>query len=116
MAQVVLNLCLNACDAMPRGGQLLLETDAVGGGPGRPSGGYVRLRVSDTGEGMPPEVRARVFEPFFTQKRPGAGTGLGLAIVAGIVRQHGGWVECASTVGQGTRFEVYFPAVTVGRH
>jgi PAS domain S-box-containing protein len=103
VTQVLLNLCLNARDAMPHGGRLLLETDAVTLGPdqaalhpgGRP-GGFVRLSVSDTGAGIPPEVRARVFEPFFTTKGPGQSTGLGLAIVADVARRHGGWVECVS--------------------
>jgi hypothetical protein len=114
--QVLLNLCLNARDAMPRGGTLTLEAEEVVVSPdaalphpdARP-GVFVRLRAEDTGEGMPPEVQARVFEPFFTTKRPGKGTGLGLAIVAGVVRQHGGWVTCASAVGRGTRFDVYLP-------
>jgi PAS domain S-box-containing protein len=118
MTQVLLNLCLNARDAMPDGGRLTIETADVtiedargrqylGAGPGR----FVRLRVGDTGGGMPAEVRDRIFEPFFTTKGPGRGTGLGLAMVFGIVRQHSGWVECASEVGRGTRFDVYLPRV-----
>jgi PAS domain S-box-containing protein len=113
--QVLLNLCLNARDAMPRGGTLTLEAEevAVNGEalehPDARPGLFVRLRAEDTGEGMTPEVQARVFEPFFTTKRPGQGTGLGLAIVAGVVRQHGGWVSCTSAVGRGTRFDVYLP-------
>jgi PAS domain S-box-containing protein len=113
--QVLLNLCLNARDAMPHGGTLTLEAEevVVSGEPlahpdARP-GAFVRLRAEDTGEGMPPEVQARAFEPFFTTKRPGKGTGLGLAIVAGVVRHYGGWVTCASAVGRGTRFDVYLP-------
>jgi PAS domain S-box-containing protein len=116
MTQVLLNLCINARDAMPEGGRLHLETSnvtladtaaraALGARPGT----FVRLRVSDTGCGIPPEVRDRIFEPFFTTKGPGKGTGLGLAMVFGIVQQHGGWVECASEVGRGTRFDVYLP-------
>jgi PAS domain S-box-containing protein len=116
MAQVLFNLCLNARDAMPEGGRLLLETANVTVEDdqarqqlsGRP-GPFVRLRVSDTGCGMPPEVRARIFEPFFTTKGPGKGTGLGLAMVFGIVQQHGGWVECTSAVNAGTCFDVYLP-------
>jgi signal transduction histidine kinase/CheY-like chemotaxis protein len=114
--QVLLNLCFNARDAMPRGGTLTLEAEeivvAADEAPPHPEarpGAFIRLRAEDTGEGMPPEVQARVFEPFFSTKRPGKGTGLGLAIVAGVVRQHGGWVSCASAVGRGTRFDVYLP-------
>jgi PAS domain S-box-containing protein len=116
MTQVLLNLCLNARDAMPEGGRLLLETaDAeVGEGEARPHvgarpGRFVRLRVADTGGGIPAEVRDRIFEPFFTTKGPGRGTGLGLAMVFGIVQQHKGWVECTSEVGGGTCFDVYLP-------
>jgi PAS domain S-box-containing protein len=102
--QVLMNLCLNARDAMPDGGTLTVEVD-------RPAGGrYVRLSVSDTGRGMPAEVQARIFEPFFTTKGTGQGTGLGLAVVFGIVDAHGGRIECASRPGAGTRFDVYLPA------
>jgi len=114
--QVLMNLCLNARDAMPRGGKLALETANVvidetrvrAHLEARP-GEYVRLRVRDTGEGIPDDVRPRIFEPFFTTKGPGKGTGLGLAMVYGIVRQHQGWIECHSTVGQGTHFDIYLP-------
>ncbi|HZT81820.1 MAG TPA: response regulator, partial [Gemmataceae bacterium] len=116
MTQVLMNLCLNARDAMPRGGLLYVETanvtleeaDVRRHPEGR-AGDFVRLRVLDTGQGIAPEVRARLFEPFFTTKGPGQGTGLGLAVVRGIVQQHQGWVECASAVGQGTCFDVYLP-------
>jgi PAS domain S-box-containing protein len=116
VTQVLMNLCLNARDAMPEGGRLLLEAEnavmeEVGPAPpgeARP-GTFVRLRVSDTGNGIPPDIRARIFEPFFTTKDVGKGTGLGLAIVYGIVKQHHGWVECHSKVGQGTTFTIYLP-------
>jgi PAS domain S-box-containing protein len=114
--QVLMNLCLNARDAMAEGGRLTLTTanlaldlDAVRPYPeGRP-GEFVRLRVEDSGQGMTPEVRAHLFEPFFTTKAVGKGTGLGLATVFGIVQQHRGWIACRSAVGAGTAFEVYLP-------
>jgi PAS domain S-box-containing protein len=116
MSQILMNLCLNARDAMPEGGRLRLEAHNVTLTPddvrwqldGRP-GEFVRLRVSDTGHGMTPEIRARIFEPFFTTKEPGRGTGLGLAMVFGIVRRHQGWINCDSEVGRGTRFDLYLP-------
>jgi PAS domain S-box-containing protein len=117
MAQVLLNLCLNARDAMPEGGRLRIETDELlrgcTGPDGRqygPATPFVCLRVSDTGEGMSPEIRAHIFDPFFTTKPAGRGTGLGLAVVGEVVRQHGGWVECDSSPGGGTRFQVFLPA------
>jgi PAS domain S-box-containing protein len=116
MNQVLMNLCLNARDAMPDGGRLTIETENVLVDPehvrmhmeARP-GEFVRLRVEDTGAGMPPEIRQHIFEPFFTTKEPGRGTGLGLAMVFGIVQQHQGWIECTSAPSEGTRFDVYFP-------
>jgi PAS domain S-box-containing protein len=111
MHQVLMNLCVNARDAMPQGGALRIEAANVtlDRRPDGRSGRFVRLSVSDTGRGMTEEVRARIFEPFFTTKGPGKGTGLGLAMVYGIVHQHGGWVECDSRPGSGARFDVFLP-------
>ncbi len=114
--QVLLNLALNARDAMKTGGRLLIETDDVeiseyvGASPGLQPGRYVRLRVSDNGAGMSPEVVDRAFEPFFTTKPRGEGTGLGLATVHGIVAQAGGAVHLYSEPGLGTSVSVLIPA------
>ena len=114
--QVLLNLCVNARDAMPGGGELTLAVDNVElspeeakGIPEAAPGPYVMLLVSDTGSGIPPEVLPRIFEPFFTTKDPGKGTGLGLSTIARIIRNHGGFVSVKSEVGAGTTFESYFP-------
>jgi CheY-like chemotaxis protein len=117
MMQVLLNLCLNACDAMPKGGRLEIETEqtplpageAAAKSRGR-QGEFVCLSVRDTGEGIPPEVQPCIFEPFFTTKPSGKGTGLGLAIVRDIVQFAGGWIDCTSVVGQGTCFTLWLPA------
>ncbi|HLF57608.1 MAG TPA: PAS domain S-box protein, partial [Thermoanaerobaculia bacterium] len=118
LEQVIVNLAVNARDAMPRGGRLRVATRAAEldaaacrrfpeGRPGR----YAVLSIADTGCGMTPEVRARIFEPFFTTKPQGTGTGLGLATVFGIVRQSEGQIEVESRAGAGARFDVYLPSV-----
>ncbi len=119
--QVVVNLCVNARDAMPDGGRIAMETGnctleaALRDPYGSPKAGeFVCLTVSDTGEGMSPEVREKVFEPFFTTKEVGKGTGLGLAAAYGIVKSHGGVIRVASETGQGSVFRVYLPAVPQG--
>ncbi len=116
--QVIMNLCANARDAMPRGGKLTIETRMVmlegrKDWPGRImlQGAFVLLAVSDIGVGIAPEVMDHIFEPFFTTKEVGQGTGLGLATVYGIVKQTGGHVEASSEVGRGTTFNVYLPTV-----
>ncbi len=110
---VILNLAVNARDAMPDGGDLTIETNCIDIAPGAHSdlapGSYVRLRVTDTGAGISPEVCERIFEPFFTTKPTGEGTGLGLATVYGIVKNHDGTVTVDSVVGRGSTFEVLLP-------
>ena len=119
LEQVLLNLVVNARDAMPHGGQLQIATEKItfdetcadAHAEARP-GEFVCLRVSDTGTGIAPEHLQRIFEPFFTTKEPGKGTGLGLATVYGIVKQHQGWVEVASRIGEGTTFKIFLPAIS----
>ena len=114
--QVLMNLCVNARDAMPSGGRLALatsnaqfDTEACRTRPGIAPGEFVRLTVRDTGTGMDGETLGRIFEPFFTTKPPGRGTGLGLATVYGVVKQHGGYIEVSSKMGEGTTFQLLFP-------
>jgi CheY-like chemotaxis protein len=117
--QILLNLAVNARDAMPKGGQIIIETSAVEFDDvtakqfdqGRP-GSFVCLGLTDTGCGIPPEILPRIFEPFFTTKEVGKGTGLGLATVFGIVQQHKGWIKIDTEVNRGTTFRVYLPRPT----
>lgn len=114
LQSALLNLGLNARDAMPDGGTLTFATSIVDRGPGElppelKPGSYVRIQVRDTGEGMPTEVREHIFEPFFTTKQPGKGTGLGLASVWGCVHAHGGWIDVHSEPGAGTVFTLLLP-------
>ena len=120
--QVLMNLCINARDAMPQGGVLTIEAqnreiDAPHASrhPGSNSGPYTVLSVSDTGTGISPENRQRIFEPFFTTKAVGEGTGLGLSTVMSIVKAHQGWVELESELGLGTRFHIFLPAVSTAQ-
>jgi two-component system cell cycle sensor histidine kinase/response regulator CckA len=119
LQQVLLNLAINARDAMPDGGTLILETgiatldgDEIDLQPPLPAGAYARLRASDTGEGMSAETAARIFEPFYTTKPHGQGTGLGLATVYGIVTEAGGSINVYTELGIGTTFRIYLPLVT----
>ncbi len=120
LGQILLNLVTNSMDAMPGGGTITIGTEYVEVGDGfSESYSWVKARplvcifVSDTGCGMPPEVKERIFEPFFTTKRPGKGTGLGLSVVYGLVKEHDGVVSVESEVGKGTTFRIYIPSCSV---
>jgi signal transduction histidine kinase len=119
----IVNMAVNARDAMPQGGKLVIETRNIVGDadqadsyPELKSGNDAQLSISDTGSSMPPDVRDRVFEPFFTTKEKGRGTGLGLAMVYGFVKQCGGHITISSEVGHGTTFNLYFPRVKWHQH
>jgi PAS domain S-box-containing protein len=118
LEQVIMNLVMNAADSMPEGGTVTVSTsvrnimrNGVVIHPLLTTGRYVCLKVSDTGTGIPEEIREKIFDPFFTTKGPEKGTGLGLAIIYGIVREHNGVITVTSHVGRGTTFEVYLPVI-----
>jgi two-component system cell cycle sensor histidine kinase/response regulator CckA len=113
LQQVLINLVLNAVQAMPDGGSLELETSVVhrnrpGLDDARPQD-FVCVRITDTGAGIPAEIREKIFDPFYTTKSGQGGTGLGLAVVSGIVKEHDGWIEVTDGAGAGTSFRVYVP-------
>lgn len=119
LGQVLMNLCVNARDAMPEGGEItiaakvvVIEGDGAGIGAKVAPGRYIRIEVADTGTGIPPEIIDRIFDPFFTTKEIGKGTGLGLSTSLGIVRSQGGFLFVDSAVGEGTTFRIYLPTVT----
>jgi len=119
--QILMNLCINARDAMPHGGTLsvrgrlvsIRENEAHLFHPDAQPRDYVCLSVSDTGVGMAAEIQSRIFEPFFTTKEPGKGSGLGLSVVYGIVKAHGGFITVESQIGRGSTFNIYLPATIV---
>lgn len=119
---VLINLCVNARDAMPKGGRLQIATEMAEVDSSylnfhrdAQPGSYAVVSVSDTGTGMPPEIRDRIFEPFFTAKERGRGSGMGLATAYGIVKQHGGFIDVYSEPGQGSLFRIYLPAIAAPR-
>ena len=114
--QVIINLAVNARDAMPDGGRLIIETSIVGAENGAANGiitnikeGFIKLSVSDTGIGIDKNIQSKIFDPFFTTKEVGKGTGLGLYIVHSIISNHGGYINLYSEPGKGTRFNIYLP-------
>lgn len=118
LQQVLMNLAINARDAMPAGGtlsfdvsHLVLKQDDIPPSPYLPNGEWISITVGDTGMGIPPEAIPHIFEPFFTTKPLGEGTGLGLAQAYGIIKQHGGFIDVQSQIGEGTRFSVYLPTL-----
>jgi CheY-like chemotaxis protein len=120
LEQVLMNLVVNARDAMPKGGQIVLETknaaiddSFVGSHEGARPGNYVMIAVTDSGCGMSEEIKKQIFEPFFTTKEKGKGTGLGLSTSYGIVKQLGGHIDVYTEVGHGTTFKIYLPRVNV---
>jgi len=116
LSQVMTNLVVNAVQATPSNGSVTIQASAIERGPPPYVGGSVKtwiaIEVIDTGKGIDETARARVFEPFYTTKEVGEGTGLGLSVSWGIVREHGGWIDVASTPGQGSTFTVYLPRGT----
>lgn len=118
LEQVLVNLAVNARDAMPRGGQLNIQTEVVlideevaKLHPEARSGTFIRLTVSDSGTGIPEDILPNIFEPFFTTKKKGQGTGLGLSVVYGIIKQHNGWIQVRSLPSNGSHFEIYLPLI-----
>ncbi len=118
LSQVIMNLCVNARDAMPEGGQLVISAQNVvidemtaQANPGAQPGPHVFITITDSGCGIPPDIIDRIFDPFFTTKNQGKGTGLGLSTTLGIVKAHGGFLQVKSAVAQGTEFRIYLPAV-----
>jgi two-component system cell cycle sensor histidine kinase/response regulator CckA len=115
--QVLINLCINARDAMPRGGRIEVVSQNVNvdaalanANPGTRPGPFVRISVVDSGSGIAPSIIDKIFDPFFTTKPAGKGTGLGLSMVAGILKSHGGFVQVESELGRGSKFHLFFPA------
>lgn len=123
LQQVFMNLAINARDAMPKGGILSINIDHLNLMPGEvppspylPHGEWIAITVGDTGTGIPPEVIPHIFEPFYTTKPVGKGTGLGLAQAYGIIKQHGGYIDVQSEVGEGTRFAIYLPTLATQQY